>query len=563
MSENGTAEAVDADALVTRVQDLTQQLEAIEDPAARDLAEELMAAIVQMYGAGLERIVAAIADAGPAGQEIMGALSRDGVAASLLLIHDLYPVSVEERVLEALDRVRPYMESHGGNVELLGVHEGIAHLRLEGSCKTCSASSATLELAVRQALEEAAPDLEGMEVEGVFEDEEEPTGPVLDVLQQPSWFTLEAAPGPEELVDAEVAGVPLVVANVEGTLLAYRDRCAACGAPLRGGELSAGALTCPGVQPQLLPAPSRALARRRRPPARARAAVAGGRGRAGRPVAVNGRLDLDAAIASRKRAQAIAGLRGFARGAEPAPRRRSRTSTATCAASASPTITATCSTSTSGRSCARARAAGRCARATPRTARSGMRTLWLEGFDLPDELWAGVPAADRPGLLPALQHDRLRGGDVPEPGRSHRERAALRLLGPAGRAQPGAGGPRARRRGADRQPALGPARLRDRADRPLLRARGADQDALGGHLRRLRGRESGRRASSTSCAPARCRHERRARSRPLRPRVARAGVHGARARPATATPRRRRSTSTSTSASRAGARSTPSRSACR
>ena len=124
--------------------------------------------------------------------------------------------------------------------------ERIAHLRLEGSCKTCSASSSTLELAVRQALEEAAPDLEGMEVEGVFEDEEEPTGPVLDVLQQPSWFTLEAAPGPEELVDAEVAGVPLVVANVEGTLLAYRDRCAACGAPLRGGELSAGALTCPG-----------------------------------------------------------------------------------------------------------------------------------------------------------------------------------------------------------------------------------------------------------------------------------------------------------------------------
>ena len=194
MSENGTAEAADADALVTRVQDLTQQLEAIEDPAARDLAEEL---------------TAAIADAGPAGQEIMGALSRDGVAASLLLIHDLFPVSVEERVLEALERVRPYMESHGGNVEFLGVHEGIAHLRLEGSCKTCSASSSTLELAVRQALEEAAPDLEGMEVEGVFEDEEEPTGPVLDVLQQPSWFTLEAAPGPEELVDAEVAGVPL------------------------------------------------------------------------------------------------------------------------------------------------------------------------------------------------------------------------------------------------------------------------------------------------------------------------------------------------------------------
>ena len=248
MSENGTAEAVDPDALVARVQDLTQQLEAIEDPGVRELAEELTAAIVQMYGAGLERTVAAIAAAGPDGQKIMDALTQDGVVASLLLIHDLYPISVEERVLEALERVRPYMESHGGNVEFLGVHEGVAHLRLQGSCKTCSASSSTLELAVRQALEEAAPDLEGMDVEGVFEDEEEAAPPVLDVLKQPSWFALETAPAPEQLVDAEVAGVPLVVANVEGTLLAYRDRCAGCGAPLRGGDLSAGALTCPGCR---------------------------------------------------------------------------------------------------------------------------------------------------------------------------------------------------------------------------------------------------------------------------------------------------------------------------
>ena len=66
------------------------------------------------------------------------------------------------------------MESHGGNVELLGIEDGIAKLRLEGSCKSCRASSSTLELAVRQALEEAAPDLEGMDVEGIVEEEEEP-----------------------------------------------------------------------------------------------------------------------------------------------------------------------------------------------------------------------------------------------------------------------------------------------------------------------------------------------------------------------------------------------------
>ena len=45
----------------------------------------------------------------------------DGVVASLLLMHGLYPVPLEDRVREALDSVRPYMESHGGDVELLGI----------------------------------------------------------------------------------------------------------------------------------------------------------------------------------------------------------------------------------------------------------------------------------------------------------------------------------------------------------------------------------------------------------------------------------------------------------
>ena len=41
-------------------------------------------------------------------------------------------------------------------------------------------------------------------------------------------------------------GVQLVVANVDGTLLAYRNRCADCGGTLDGGALDGGALGCPG-----------------------------------------------------------------------------------------------------------------------------------------------------------------------------------------------------------------------------------------------------------------------------------------------------------------------------
>jgi Fe-S cluster biogenesis protein NfuA/nitrite reductase/ring-hydroxylating ferredoxin subunit len=155
-------------------------------------------------------------------------------------------VPIEERVTQALDTVRPYMESHGGNVELLGIEDGIAKLRLEGSCKSCRASSSTLELAVRQALEEAAPDLLGMDVEGVVEEEEpEITGVPLPLLNgAPAWHTLDIEP-PQLLTATDVDGMSLFVANVDGTLLAYRNSCASCGGDLTGGALDGGALACP------------------------------------------------------------------------------------------------------------------------------------------------------------------------------------------------------------------------------------------------------------------------------------------------------------------------------
>jgi nitrite reductase/ring-hydroxylating ferredoxin subunit len=120
----------------------------------------------------------------------------------------------------------------------------------------------TLELAIKQALEEAAPDLEGLEVEGVAPQTTNgtglpmvtgsaPAGMELPMVMStppapPAWFQVDQA---RELADGalaavSIAGSELVIANVEGTLLSYRDACAGCAAPLRDGELRAGALSC-------------------------------------------------------------------------------------------------------------------------------------------------------------------------------------------------------------------------------------------------------------------------------------------------------------------------------
>jgi nitrite reductase/ring-hydroxylating ferredoxin subunit len=66
------------------------------------------------------------------------------------------------------------------------------------------------------------------------------------VSRGPVWHDLNPADEPpaEALRAVSVGGTTLVVANVEGTLLAYRDVCAGCSEPLHDGELVSGALSC-------------------------------------------------------------------------------------------------------------------------------------------------------------------------------------------------------------------------------------------------------------------------------------------------------------------------------
>jgi Fe-S cluster biogenesis protein NfuA/nitrite reductase/ring-hydroxylating ferredoxin subunit len=277
-----TGDPADPAALIERVQELSEEVERLPESRSRAVAEALLGAVLELYGDGLERIVAAI-DRSDDAAAIRERLAEDGMVASLLLIHDLYPVPISERVEEALESVRPYMESHGGNVELLGLEGDVARLRLEGSCEGCPASSATLELAIKSALEEAAPDLQGIEVEGLEDPHQraalEISGTELPVIQSgaggpngsapqapqagPAWRELDGeldGLGEGALVAFEVEGTKLIAAMVEGSMLAYLDSCPDCGSALAGSELSEGVLACPGCERRyFLPRAGRSL----------------------------------------------------------------------------------------------------------------------------------------------------------------------------------------------------------------------------------------------------------------------------------------------------------------
>jgi Fe-S cluster biogenesis protein NfuA len=131
---------------------------------AHERAEQLVLEVTDLYGAGLERMLDIAAGAKP---ELVDAFAADDLIASLLLVHGLHPHPVERRIEDALDSVRPYLGSHGGDVELLGVSGGVARLRLNGTCDGCPSSTVTLKHSIETAIMRAAPDLDGVEAEGI------------------------------------------------------------------------------------------------------------------------------------------------------------------------------------------------------------------------------------------------------------------------------------------------------------------------------------------------------------------------------------------------------------
>ena len=187
----------------------------------------------------------------------------------------------------------------------------------------------------------------------------------------------------------------------------------------------------------------------------------------------------------------VSGLRGLrSRAAGARPSRLAGRSAATCAGPPCRPTTGTCSTSTSARSSASARAAGRCARASRSSGRPGTGRSGSTDFELPEEIWAQFRI---PIGLAFFMYSSVTDCVValyPSPAGATESELHFETWSRLADMNPVLRRPRTRRRGADRQPHVASAGVRDRPDRPLLRAGRARQGVLGGHLRR-RGRRAG------------------------------------------------------------------------
>src|SRR5271156_1795903 len=216
---------------------------------ARERAEQLVGEVVDLYGAGLSRILATVGD--QADPRIVDRLVADDLVASLLLVHGLHPYDVRRRVSDALDRVRPYLGSHGGDVHLLDIVGDTVQLQFAGSCKSCPSSAVTLELAVEDAIRAAAPEVSSIEVVAPEAAPAESTTviPAESLLAQVhsraqpnSGATWHQVPDLADLAVGEVggfsvAGVVVLACRVGDQLYAYRDHCPACDGSLAGAAL--------------------------------------------------------------------------------------------------------------------------------------------------------------------------------------------------------------------------------------------------------------------------------------------------------------------------------------
>lgn len=255
-----------------RIEGLVRKIENLPDPEARASSLALLQALMEFHGAGIERMMELVAESGEAGFGIFDKFARDDLVGSLLLLYGQHPVPLETRITKALDKVRPYLDSHGGNVELLSVADGVVRLRMQGSCKSCPSSAMTLKLAIEEAIYAAAPDVVSIEAEGVSE-QAVATG-FVQIGASQRGNNGNHSPGEngngkaklaskawEEVTDLaaldqstvrllEVGGRSILFCRLGESFYAYGNRCPGCGSALQEARLELTNLVCPKCREQ-------------------------------------------------------------------------------------------------------------------------------------------------------------------------------------------------------------------------------------------------------------------------------------------------------------------------
>lgn len=215
----------------------------------RKRAIALKDAVEAFHKSGLVTIVRAL-KADPRGKELLLDLVDDPGVYALFAMHGIVKADLRTRVAQVVENVRPYTQSHGGDVELVDVRDGVAYVRLAGSCNGCSMSSVTLRNGVEDALREQCPEITAIEV---VPNEPTESAPALVSIQRSATAGWIDGPMLSELPDGRASrmelkdGKSLVLVRIGDQVSAFHNECAHQGLPLDGGmvDTESQTITCP------------------------------------------------------------------------------------------------------------------------------------------------------------------------------------------------------------------------------------------------------------------------------------------------------------------------------
>jgi Fe-S cluster biogenesis protein NfuA/nitrite reductase/ring-hydroxylating ferredoxin subunit len=227
---------------------------------AHSVAKNLKEAIEAAHRAALVTIVRRLR-ADEACRTALYELVDDPLVHMLLSVHGILRPDPLTETGAVLDTVRPMLQSHGGDVELVRIEDGTAYVRLSGACNGCSMSSVTMRNTIEQALIQGVAFISSVEVlpsepapaliplESVRRRVESP-----EEAREAGWVqTARATEIPDgeisqmRLTDASGQQTEVIVVRIGAGLTAYRDECAHMGLPLGDAllDVTGGTITCP------------------------------------------------------------------------------------------------------------------------------------------------------------------------------------------------------------------------------------------------------------------------------------------------------------------------------
>jgi len=156
---------------VQKIGGLVHDLETIADPASRAAAKELVQLLMDLHGAGLERIMEVVFQSGEAGAKIIDDVGQDPLVSSLLVLYGLHPDDLQTRVERKLKQIVSKLHKMGAEASLVDVVDGKVRLWASLNTHSCGSTARTVQTTLEESIYEAAPDLSSLVIEGL----EEPT----------------------------------------------------------------------------------------------------------------------------------------------------------------------------------------------------------------------------------------------------------------------------------------------------------------------------------------------------------------------------------------------------